>query len=130
MKPFVWLIWVTCFPIASHFCWRTSAMSIQVVMASSGTSALATNSSNSASCSGVASSGGSQKLRWPAAARRSFIARAHGRRDRLLVELLRFPGREPALVDRRPGAAVLGCQLLGVPGRVAGPRERRHRTSD
>ncbi len=43
-------------------------------MSSSGTRAFATNASNSAICSGVASSGGIQKLRWPAALSRSFIA--------------------------------------------------------
>ena len=47
-------------------------------------------------------------------------------RDRLLVELLRLPGREPAILDGRTCAAVLGRQLLRVPGRIAGPRERRH----
>ena len=50
-----------------------------------------------------------------------------GRRDGLLVQLGRRPGREPPIADRRAGAGMLGRQLLRVPGRVAGPRERPDR---
>ena len=86
-----------------------------------------TNASNSASCSGVASSGRQPEA--ALAARRQSLGhrRAHRRRDRLLVELLRLPRREPALLDRGPGAAVLGRELLRVPGRVAGTLERADR---
>ena len=55
------LIWVTCSWMAAHFASSGAPdMSTQVVIDSSGTSILAANSSNSAICSGVASSGGAQ----------------------------------------------------------------------
>ena len=61
------LIWVTCSWMAAHLRSTGSPeMSSQVVTWSSGTSILAANASNSASCSGVASSGGSQKDFCPA----------------------------------------------------------------
>ena len=102
-------------------------MSIQVVIDSSGTSIFAMNASNSASCSGVASSGGDQKLGLPC----SSMPLAHRRPDRcrdgLLVELGRRPRREAAVLDRRAGPAMLRGELLRVPGRIAGPRERPDR---
>ena len=60
------LIWVTCSWIAAHLASSGApATSIQVVIDSSGTSIFAAYASNSAICSGVASSGGYQNELWP-----------------------------------------------------------------
>ena len=90
-------------------------MSIQVVIVSSGTSIFAIRASNSASCSGVASLGGSQKLSTPSSVSLLVHRPADRRGDRLLVELRRRPGLQA------------GLELLRVPGRVAGPGNRPDR---
>jgi hypothetical protein len=66
------LIWVTCSWIAFHFASRGApATSTHVVTCSSGTSIFAANASISSICSGVASSGGCQKLFFPSSVRRA-----------------------------------------------------------
>ena len=68
------LIWVTCSWIASHFASSGAPeTSTQVVTVSSGTSILATYASNSATCSGVASSGGAQNDFSPSSSIRASI---------------------------------------------------------
>ena len=111
------LIWVTCSWIASHLASSGAPeTSTQVVISSSGTSILAANSSNSAICSGVASSGGDQHGFWPELLHPLVHPLADRRGDRLDVELRRRPRLEPGLLE-----------LLRVPGRVAGPLERPDR---
>ena len=127
MNPLVWLIWVTCFPIASHFCWSTSATSTQVVMSSSGTSALADE------CLELGDLLGRRVLgRHPEAALAGglepLVHRLADRgRDRLLVELLRLPRREPALLD---GGPVPPCSGASCSGYQAGSPARANAGTD
>ena len=68
------LIWVTCSWIASHLASSGAPeTSTQVVIVSSGTSIFAANASNSAICSGVASSGGAQNDFLPSSSICAFI---------------------------------------------------------
>ena len=114
------LIWVTCSWRAAHFASSGApATSTQVVIDSSGTSILAANASNSAICSGVASSGGSQKLRLPSSLQPLGHPRPDRCRDRLLVELRRRPGRRGPAHRAAPGT-----RPGRPPARTPGPRRR------
>jgi hypothetical protein len=67
-------IWVTWRLIAAHFWSMTSDTSTHVVIWSSGVSIRSIWACISAICSGVASSGGAQRLAWPLASIASHMA--------------------------------------------------------
>ena len=122
-------IWVTCSWMAAHF--RSSGVAGDVDPGRDGLVGhehlrhVAPRTRRAAPASRP--SGGDQKLGLPSASSRSRIAVPDRGRDGLLVELRRRPRREPAGIERRAGAAVLRGELLRVPRRVAGPRERPDR---
>src|SRR3954466_16198022 len=104
------LIWVTCSWIAAHFASSGAPeTSTRVVIISSGTSIFEANSSNSAICSGVASSGGVHHAFWPTSTIFSFI---FSRTDRGIAWMYSFDGAHGS----GPFSSCSGCHF-GSPAR-------------